>query len=217
VSGERLVDFLEAPLGVERRWGRDGWTVTVADFSRCGAYRYLLGRYWRDGPVLQWWMFNPSKASDLDGDHTITKCIVFSDRAGFGGLEVVNLYALVSTDPKVVEAHPDPMGPACGLYLQKAAALMLAARQASGWAPWRAAWGGFRPARKRARRVFGAILRDACEAWGDPEGPAMDCLGLSAAGDPYHPLRLPYATEAREYRPLLNLGLRVPPLAPVAP
>ena len=69
--------------------------------SPCGKYRYWLSRTWdRSLGVMPFVMLNPSTAdADID-DPTIRRCMGFARREGFGGINVMNLYALRSTDPK---------------------------------------------------------------------------------------------------------------------
>ena len=71
----------------------------TALFSPCGRFRYRLGRRWGEGPTIAFVLLNPSTADDQRDDPTIRRCIGFARRLGFGGLEVVNLYAYVATDP----------------------------------------------------------------------------------------------------------------------
>lgn len=63
-------------------------------------WRYWLLRRWDHGPVVLWVMLNPSTADGELDDATIRKCRGFSQRWGFAGLRVVNLYALRSRDKR---------------------------------------------------------------------------------------------------------------------
>ena len=65
----------------------------TALFSPCRTFRYRLGRRWSDGPVLAFIMLNPSCADEHIDDPSVRRCIGFAQRLGYGGLEVVNLYA----------------------------------------------------------------------------------------------------------------------------
>jgi hypothetical protein len=74
--------------------------IYSAAISPCGRYRYSLGRVWDEAkPQACWVMLNPSTADAVQNDPTIRKCIGFSERLGFGGLAVVNLFAFRATRP----------------------------------------------------------------------------------------------------------------------
>ncbi|TMF61888.1 MAG: DUF1643 domain-containing protein, partial [Chloroflexi bacterium] len=68
--------------------------VRGATFSADRRYRYRLWRRW-DGarPVVAFVMLNPSTADARRDDPTIRRCIGFAKSWGFGGVEVVNLFA----------------------------------------------------------------------------------------------------------------------------
>ncbi len=53
---------------------------------------------------------NPSIADENLDDPTIRRCINFSKDWGFGGLNILNLFALLSTDPKNLYTNFDPIG-----------------------------------------------------------------------------------------------------------
>ena len=62
-----------------------------------GPYRYLLWREWNAKlPRLLWILLNPSTADERVDDPTLRRVLGFSRSYGFGGLEVVNLFALRS-------------------------------------------------------------------------------------------------------------------------
>ncbi len=77
-----------------------------------GAYRYTLIRTWDSGlePVV-FVMLNPSMADATLDDPTIRLCVSFAKREGLGGVVIVNLYAYRATDPRVMFAAADPVGP----------------------------------------------------------------------------------------------------------
>lgn len=82
-----------------------------AYFSVDRVYRYRLWRYWNEGEAaLVFIMLNPSTADEVDSDATITRCILRAKRMGYGGLEVVNIFALRATDPAVLYSHRAPVG-----------------------------------------------------------------------------------------------------------
>ncbi len=83
-----------------------------ARLSPDGVYRYQLSRVWdRDSLCQVWAMLNPSTADSEVDDPTIRRCMGFSKRAGYGGITVLNLYALRATNPRELLSHPDPEGP----------------------------------------------------------------------------------------------------------
>jgi len=75
-------------------------------------YRYMLWRIWSDSlPLLVVIMLNPSTADHESDDKTITGLITRARRWGYGGLLVVNLFALRSKEPDEMLAHAAPIGP----------------------------------------------------------------------------------------------------------
>jgi hypothetical protein len=82
-----------------------------AIFSNSRKYRYSLLREWDSSlPRVLYVMLNPSIADDEADDQTIKRCIYFAKKFGFGSLEVVNLYALISTDPSAIRTESEPEG-----------------------------------------------------------------------------------------------------------
>lgn len=83
-----------------------------AVISPCGAYRYRLSRVWDHHTLpLVWIMLNPSTADANVDDPTIRRCMAFSRRDGYGGIEVLNLFAFRATDPQNLKTAHDPIGP----------------------------------------------------------------------------------------------------------
>ena len=74
-------------------------------------YRFSLTRQWGDGPRVLFVMLNPSLANADGDDPTIRRCIGFTRQWGRAGLEVVNLFAVVSPEPSILRSCPDPVGP----------------------------------------------------------------------------------------------------------
>ena len=71
-----------------------------AQFSACNRYRYRLWRIWDESrKPLVMVMLNPSMANADQNDPTVERCQRRALKMGFGGLRVVNIFALVSTDP----------------------------------------------------------------------------------------------------------------------
>jgi hypothetical protein len=150
-----------------------------ADLSPCGAYRYLLRRTWaEDRASVLWVMVNPSTADGTADDRTIGRCVGFSRAWGFGGIAVVNLFALRSPAVEDLLTHPAPVGPGndAAIAGQAAAAGLVIA----GWGSKGGKLGRLIAARALAvRQVFEAA------------GRAVHCLRLGGDGHPAHPLMLP--------------------------
>ena len=82
--------------------------------SQCGAYRWHLTRLVDNnifqGGRLLFVMLNPSTADAETDDPTLRRCIGYSRAWGYGGLAVVNLFGLRTTDPRELRRHADPVG-----------------------------------------------------------------------------------------------------------
>lgn len=151
-------------------------------------YRYELHRSWLTGYGRALWiMLNPSTADDYVDDPTIRRCIAFSGRWGLSGLDVVNLYALRSTNPRALLESPiDSVGPQNDTSVRA----HLAAAATAGW-PVVAAWG------QHARRD----RVEAVTAMAAVAGVLLQCLGTTLTGQPRHPLYVPGSTRLRPWCP----------------
>lgn len=100
-----------------------GGTKGHAVFSDCGRYRYMLSRkfegglWYGDGHV-NFIMLNPSTATQDEDDPTIRRCIGYAQEWGFAGLTITNLFALRATDPQVMKAAANPVGPENNAHLR---------------------------------------------------------------------------------------------------
>lgn len=114
-----------------RQQNADGSKGAV--LSADGLYRYELFRVWDQAlPVVVWIMLNPSTADHEADDPTIRKCVKFAKAWGYGGIRVVNLFALRATDPDLLKpaGYPKAVGEHNDQYLAEAcrdAALIVAA------------------------------------------------------------------------------------------
>ena len=151
-----------------------------ASFSRCGRYRYAVWRTWDDTkPRVVFVGLNPSTADARIDDPTLVRCMGFARDWGFGGVVTGNLFAWRATDPRDLRLAPDPVGPANDRWLRRlisASPLTIAAWGNGG------AWQG------RADRI---LRRHA----------NLQCLRLTAAGQPAHPLYLPKSLQPRPLKP----------------
>jgi len=160
-----------------------------ANISSCGKFRYHLTREWDlfEPTPLLFVMLNPSTADDFQDDPTIRKCIGFAQRHGFGGIEVVNLFAYRATRPADLAAAGWPEGPR-----NRASILQAARRVRNAGGRVVAAWGA--NARKRydvADEVLAMLRKERIRVW---------ALRLLDDGTPGHPLMLPYTCQMIEIR-----------------
>lgn len=158
-----------------RRAHQKGDAASEAIYSGCESYRYALTREWAAGRRLLWVMLNPSTATEAANDPTVERCERRARALGYGGFRVVNLFALRATDPRALRGVADPVGP------ENDAAIMAGARWADDVL---CGWGGHGGLGGRDRAVT-ALLRGQ-------ERPLWH-LGLTAGGQPKHPLYIGYA------------------------
>ncbi len=145
-----------------------------------GRYRYTLWRRWNDAqPCVLFIMLNPSEANEVKNDPTLRRCIGFAQSWGYGSLEVVNLFAYISSDPSTLKQVEDAVGAENDVYIQQAitnVALIVCA------------WG-------------------ACKHIGQRDGDVLHllnereahCLGRTQGGFPRHPLYLARETALVRY------------------
>lgn len=150
-----------------------------AVFSPCQRYRYSLTREWDpERPRVCFVMLNPSTADETRNDPTIKRCIDFARRWGCGSLEVLNLFAWRSTDPKQLQRVDDPIGnPENDRHI---------ARALRSGEKVVCAWGKDGKLRGRGDAVI-----YAAECLGVP----LYCLAVNQCGSPKHPLYIAGETQ----------------------
>jgi len=142
-----------------------------AEISECGQYRYVLWRRWAWHGYAHQVMFVGLNASTADGcknDATIRRCVRYAKDWGYSGMLMLNAYGYRATDPKVMLAAADPIGPhndEALSYRRSQAGLVVAC------------WGVNCPP-GRANAVLGLLM---CPVY---------CLGVTKNGQPKHPVRL---------------------------
>lgn len=163
-----------------------------ADFSDDRRHRLRLWRYWDHGAKPACFcMLNPSTASESELDPTLRRCVGFARAWGCGGLEVVNLFAIVSPFPKVLLTDPNPVGVDVlvrGAPVHNDQYISAAAKRASVIV---VGWGAFPEALERAR-----VVVDLFES----VGVRPLCLGTTKDGHPHHPLYLRKTSELVPWR-----------------
>lgn len=143
-----------------------------AEFSPCQKYRYRLWRQWGEGRPLCMLMLNPSRADCEKNDPTVERQQRRAVQLGFDGLIVVNLFAFRSTDPAIMLAQADPVGP------DNDAAILRAVSEAGMTI---CAWGTDGGHRGRSAAVLKLLA-----------GRELHCLVRCKDGEPGHPLYVGY-------------------------
>ena len=163
----------ELSVHVDQKEDLAGGLAAAVFDSPAREYRYLLTRIW--DPAVKpavFVMLNPSTADALEDDPTIRRCTTFARREKAGGLVVVNLFGLRSTDPRALLHHHDPVGRHNDAFL----------RQATDQSDTViCAWGAAGVTGDRGREVTQALTS---------RGVRLHCLGRTSTGQPRHPLYL---------------------------
>lgn len=136
-----------------------------AIFSEDRKYRYALWRSWNGLPRVMFIGLNPSTANENEDDPTIRRVIRFARDWGYGGVFMMNLFGIVSSNPKYLLTCPDPIGDNdkyLELYSQSSKEIVFA-------------WGNFKEAEQRAKEIVAKFK-------------FATCLGRNANGTPKHPL-----------------------------
>jgi hypothetical protein len=161
---------------VIERAHQKGDAASVAVYSDCERYRYLLTRVWEpEGAKALFVMLNPSTATEVQNDPTVERCERRARTLGFGAFRVCNIFAWRDTDPRLMRRAAEPVGP------ENDAAI----RESCFWADTIVcAWGthgahlGRGPEVERLMRATGRSLHH---------------LGLTQDGHPKHPLYIGYS------------------------
>ncbi len=144
-------------------------TTSSATFSPDRIHRYALWRTWDKSKGIAMFIgLNPSTADEVKNDPTVTRCINYAKRWGYGGMIMSNIFAFRATDPKVMKAAIDPVGAENDKWLLKLA------EEAS---IIMAVWGNHGEFKKRGKAVMNLF-----------EGIELHCLTMNKTGHPKHPL-----------------------------
>ena len=161
-------------------FGSDDFAGAIFDEKR-RVYRYVLWRRWgsRTSRCL-FVMLNPSTADEYVLDPTVRKCVKWAKQWGFGAVDVCNIFAWRSTDPKLLYNLKDPVGPENDHWIQQSA--MMAAMVVVAW--------GKHGALKSPGEAVARML----------EKHRPLCLGVNADGSPEHPLYIANATKPKLWK-----------------
>jgi len=87
-------------------------TISSAEFSPDRVHRYELWRTWDKSKGIAMFIgLNPSTADEIKNDPTVTRCINYAKKWGYGGMIMSNIFAYRATDPKIMKGATDPVGP----------------------------------------------------------------------------------------------------------
>jgi hypothetical protein len=125
-------------------------------------------------------MLNPSTADALDDDATIRVCGGRAATMGMGGIDVVNLFALRSTDPKALYTYAGYPISEPGAPYKNDAIIEKVARRAGMVI---CAWG-----KHGAHLHRDKLVLERFKEW----GVVPHALKLNGDGSPAHPLRIGY-------------------------
>jgi hypothetical protein len=112
---------------------------------------------------------NPSNADEGKNDPTINNLVKMLTKLGFGGFYMMNLFAIISSDPDVLLTCEDPQGENDG-KLKEVEGLCSEVI---------VCWGAFKQAKERIRQVL-------------PLYPNAKCFGFTKDGSPWHPMGMTY-------------------------
>lgn len=193
--------LVETPSPAFNAWKSFDADPSGAWFSDDLHHRLLLWRSWDvKTPRALFIMLNPSIAGVLENDPTLLQCIAFAKSWGCGGVNVMNIYSIIATDPKVLwhaevedrVASGFPLRK-LGLVLEHDELLDEVMRRSLGVIV--GAWG-----------VVPAMAKQRVEAVRDVANRAtrsVSCLGTTKGGYPKHPCRLSRTTGLEPFwRPL---------------
>jgi len=153
-------------------------------FSPDRRYRYSLLHTWNDlfaSNIAAVIALNPSTADEHDLDPTLRRIRGFCAARGLGGFCMLNAFAFRATDPAVMKAETDPVGPDNDFHIlewARRAEIVIVA------------WGTHGRFLNRDQEVIRQL---------NSFGIKPLCWGINANGTPKHPLYLPKSSLLVDY------------------
>lgn len=168
---------------------QDDVHVANGEFSPDQVYRYWLLRVWGvpGCSLLTVIGMNPSSADSDHDDRTVRRCIGFARDYGYGGLLMLNAWAVRGTDPATLREDDNPVGPANDAWIREVASSATWETNGYRYGLPRvvAAWGNNGSLNQRGAEVANMCRRHGRDLW---------CFGTTKRGHPKHPLYLPSDT-----------------------
>lgn len=164
------------PALVTRTANVPGYLESRAVYSRCENYRYLLERTWSDETPSRIFVtigLNPSTATHVVSDPTITRLLNRAKEEGFHSLLMLNIFAFRATEPKDMRAQKDPIGTFNNHYLRSVCEMGETIL---------CAWGTHGNFLNRQEQVMELLAPFTCK---------LKCLKMTKNGFPGHPLYVP--------------------------
>lgn len=160
-----------------------------AVFSPCGKFRYRLDRECSllGSIVFGFFGVNCSTAGAVKPDNTVTKLVEFTTRNDGRRFILGNPFAYVATDVRDLARAADPVGPENDRYIGQIIA------EADVLVP---CWGARTKVPRALRPAFDRLAARIFAA-----GKPVRTFGVTASGDPAHPLMLAYNTPLVDWRP----------------
>lgn len=163
-----------------------------AEFGFNRTRRFILWRCWPNfqlfekglQPLVTWICLNPSIADANTDDQSVRKMEGFSQRNGFSGMLVVNLFDLISTHPEMLRGREYDE-----LTTRRNDEVIKEACKAAGKII--CAWGNHGGLHNRDLIVMNEILRQHRRK--------LYALRINSNGSPAHPLMIPYSERLKRY------------------
>ena len=153
-------------------------TQSASVYSADKRYRYSLTRCWNPtGPRVMFLMLNPSTATESQNDPTVERCERRARALGFGSFCVTNIFAWRDTDPALMRAATDPIGPLNDQYIVQNA--LSHDQIVCAWG----AHGNHLGRSTQVRALISSVNRPLYH------------LGKTKSGEPRHPLYISYSQQ----------------------
>lgn len=154
---------------IQKSHSSDG-IKSSALYSDDEKHRYTLTRIWNPSlPKVSFIGLNPSTATELKNDPTVTRMINFAKKWNFGSLTVLNLFAYRATLPSDLKKSQNPIGKENDFWMKK---------EISSSEKIIAAWGNHGKFLNRSEEVLKFLK-------------SFSHFGFTKEGEPRHVLYLP--------------------------
>lgn len=146
-------------------------------FSHDNKYRYTLFNCWEEKRgCIAFVGLNPTIANRDHNNATVTRCINYAKSWGYGAMYMLNLFALIAPNHKILKNNPDPIGSDNDGYLKYILSAM----------PAVCCWGNHGTYMNRDKQILNLIKFPLC-------------LKKNKGGQPSHPLSLKANLEPIQY------------------